>query len=86
MDDCWNSVERPGGLAELRYLPEGLQARPIGLARAIQQTQEYYRTADPRTRCRLFRLAALPERRKEDDVLEPVGIGRTTHQKAQSIC
>lgn len=39
-----------------------------GWARAIQQTQEYYRTADP-IRAGLLQLRYL-ERRKEEDVLE----------------
>ena len=46
-----------------------------GWTRAIQQTQEYYRTADP--------IRADLERRKEEDVLERRCIGRTTYQKAQ---
>lgn len=50
-------------------------------ARAIQQTQEYYRTADP-IRAGLLQLRYL-ERRKEEDVLERLCIGRTTYQKAQ---
>lgn len=52
-----------------------------GWARAIQQTQEYYRTADP-IRAGLLQLRYL-ERRKEEDVLERLCIGRTTYQKAQ---
>lgn len=52
-----------------------------GWARAIQQTQEYYRTADP-IRADLLQLRYL-ERRKEEDVLERLCIGRTTYQKAQ---
>lgn len=52
-----------------------------GWARAIQQTQEYYRTADP-VRAGLLQLRYL-ERRKEEDVLERLCIGRTTYQKAQ---
>ena len=51
-----------------------------GWARAIQQTQEYYRTADP-IRAGLLQLRYL-ERRKEEDVLERLCIGRTTYQKA----
>ena len=47
-----------------------------GWARAIQQTQEYYRTADP-IRAGLLQLRYL-ERRKEEDVLERLCIGRTT--------
>ena len=50
-------------------------------ARTIQQTQEYYRTADP-IRADLLQLRYL-ERRKEEDVLERLCIGRTTYQKAQ---
>lgn len=52
-----------------------------GWARAIQQAQEYYRTADP-IRAGLLQLRYL-ERRKEEDVLERLCIGRTTYQKAQ---
>ena len=52
-----------------------------GWARAIQQTQEYYSTADP-IRAGLLQLRYL-ERRKEEDVLERLCIGRTTYQKAQ---
>mgnify|MGYP000284977556 CR=1 FL=1 len=52
-----------------------------GWARAIQQTQEYYRTADP-IRADLLQLRYL-ERRREEDVLERLCIGRTTYQKAQ---
>ncbi len=56
-------------------------ARPTGWARAIEQMQEYYRTADP-IRAGLLQLRYL-ERRKEEDVLERLCIGRTTYQKAQ---
>lgn len=52
-----------------------------GWTRAIQQTQEYYRTADP-IRAGLLQLRYL-ERRREEDVLERLCIGRTTYQKAQ---
>ena len=41
----------------------------------------YYRTADP-IRAGLLQLRYL-ERRKEEDVLERLCIGRTTYQKAQ---
>lgn len=71
----------PGGPAELRYPPVGPQPANWGWARAIQQTQEYYRTADP-IRAGLLQLRYL-ERRKEEDVLERLCIGRTTYQKAQ---
>ena len=44
-------------------------------------TRQYYRTADP-IRAGLLQLRYL-ERRKEEDVLERLCIGRTTYQKAQ---
>ena len=53
-----------------------------GWARAIQQTQEYYRTADP-IRAGLLQLRYL-ERRTEDATIERLHIGRSTYQKAQS--
>lgn len=60
----------------------GPQPGQLGLARAIQQTQEYYRTADPIPVQAWLQLRYL-ERRKEEDVLERLCIGRTTYQKAQ---
>ena len=70
-----NSAERPGRPCRTTVLASGPAAR------AIQQTQEYYRTADP-IRAGLLQLRYL-ERRKEEDVLERLCIGRTTYQKAQ---
>ena len=66
-----------------RYGTRQWSASPAnwGWVRAIQQTQDYYRIADP-IRAELLQLRYL-ERRKEDDVLERLCIGRTTYQKAQ---
>lgn len=52
-----------------------------GWVRAIEQTRDYYNTADP-IRAGLLQLRYL-ERRKEEDVMERLCIGRTTYQKAQ---
>ena len=50
-----------------------------GWARAIQQTQEYYRTADP-IRAGLLQLRYL-ERRKEEDVLKRICKLEPTNKK-----
>ena len=55
-----------------------------GWARAIQQTQEYYRTADP-IRAGLLQLRYL-ERRKEEDVLSGSASGAPPTRKPSSIC
>lgn len=52
-----------------------------GWARAIRQTEDYYRQVDP-IRADLLRLRYL-ERRSEEDTIERLHIGRTTYQKAQ---
>ena len=75
-----NSAERPGRPCRTPVPASGPAARPTGPG-PIQQTQEYYRTADP-IRAGLLQLRYL-ERRKEEDVLERLCIGRTTYQKAQ---
>ena len=72
----------PGGPAELRYPPVGPQPGQLGLgpghpadARSI--------TAPPTLSVQACSQLRYLERRKEEDVLERLCIGRTTYQKAQ---
>lgn len=50
-------------------------------ANAIEQTMDYYRTADP-IRAQLLQLRYF-ERRGEEETIDLLHIGRTTYQKAQ---